>query len=150
MIKKYAILLLSLMLLFACSVEDDQLILDADYLHVADVLQYCQGSCSNALDWEGNNIHLKGFIPDIENDSVVNDYFGQSRFFLLDERNGMFLEVRVVDDRDAIFEIIFSLGKQDRLFIKGLAESIIVNEGNDCQKGVVIELEQADNIQINL
>jgi hypothetical protein len=144
------LVLLILLFASACAPEEDSLVLNKEYLHVADVLQYCQGTCTGELDWENNAILTMGHVIDIENDSTRMDYYEQSRFFLLDVRNGMFLEVRVPEERDAVFEILFSVGKQDRVYIDGIAASIIVNEGNDCQKGVVIELSKAENIQVNL
>ena len=136
--------------LTACSVSDTELVLDKDYLHVADVQQYCQGSCTETLDWEGSRVLVKGHVRDVENDSITSDYYENSRFYLLDVRNGMFMEIRVTDNRDAIFGIIFSLGKQDRIHLNGTAASVVVNEGNECRKGVIVELDQVEDIQINL
>lgn len=139
-----------LLVLISCSKENEPLELNEDYLHVADVMEYCQGSCTDVLEWEGSEILLKGHIPDVENDSVVMEYYNSSRFYLSDIRNGMFMEVRVMQDKDAIFEILFSLGKQDMCFIMGTTESVIVNEGNECMKGVVVEIVKSENIIINL
>lgn len=145
---KYLVIF-GLMLLYACSVEDDQLVLDTDYLHVADVLQYCQGSCSGTLDWEGSEILLQGHVPDVTNDSILNDYYNRSRFYLSDIRNGMFMEIRVEGDQDAIFQFLSGVGKQDQVYIRGQAESVILNEGDECLKGVIVELDNVMDISLN-
>lgn len=148
-LKKIGLLFSGILLFVSCNKENEQLVLNADYLQVADVLEYCQGSCSEMLDWEGSEILLKGHVPDVTNDSIMQDYYDQSRFYLLDVRNGMFMEIRVEDDRDAIFQFLSSLGKQDRIYIRGQASSVIVNEGNECHKGVVVEVNNKLNISLN-
>lgn len=135
---------------FSCTKESTELVLNQDYLPVADVLEYCQGSCDMLLGWEGTETVVKGHIPDISNDSSLQDYISNQRFYLSDIRNGMFMEIRIKGDEDAIFGILDMIGKQDMVFIRGTAEPVIVNEGNECLKGVVIELDQSTNIQINL
>lgn len=147
----YTLTLFAIVLILSgCTKEDAPIVLNEDYLQVADALQYCQGSCTETLLWEGNEILLKGHIPNIEDDSVMQDYYAGSRFYLSDIRNGMFLEVRVEGEKDAVFEILYTVSKQDMVFIRGTAESLIVNEGNECLKGLIIELVLSEDIKINL
>lgn len=134
----------------SCSKLDETLVLNEDYLSVADALEYCQGNCNQVMDWEDSEILVSGNIPDVTNDSIMMNYFEKSRFYLADIRNGMFIEILVEDDKDAIFEKISNLDKKDKVYIKGTTSSVIVSEGDDCQKGVVINLVHSDNININL
>jgi len=143
-------LLILFQLFFSCAKQDENLVLNEEFLFVADVLEYCQGACKDLLDWENNEILVKGHVRDVKNDSVMLVYFEEGRFFLSDVRNGMFMEIRVEEDKDAIFEVLFGIQKNDMVFIRGIAESVIVNEGNECTKGVIIELTKSDNININL
>lgn len=146
---KHITLFVLLLMASSCSKENEQLVLNSDYLYVADVLEYCQGSCNVQLDWEGSEVLVQGHVMDVENDSIMQDYMSNSRFYFSDIRNGMFMEIRVTGDEAAIFAFLENIGKQDRLFIRGTAESVIVNEGTECMKGVIIELFQAANIQLN-
>jgi len=142
-------LLILFQLLLSCTKQDENLILNEDFLFVADVLEYCQGPCSEFLNWENNEILVKGYIPNVANDSIVQEYYDQGRFYFSDIRNGMFMEIRVKEDTDAIFEILNEIQKKDMVFIRGIAESVIVNEGNECTKGVIIELTKSENINTN-
>lgn len=134
----------------SCSKTEDQLFLDQDYHHVADVLEYCQGACDEQLVWENSAVLISGYIPDITNDSIFEDYIEQERFYLSDIRNGMFMEVRIENDLEAIAETLSAIQKLDKVYLKGVTLSIIVNEGNECAKGVFISLSNATDIQLNL
>lgn len=136
--------------LLACSKLDEHLVLDKTYLFVADVLEFCQGGCNEKLDWESSTILIKGMVMDAGDDAAMLRNYQDDRFYISDIRNGMFMEVRVIGDKDEIFEILYGLNKKDMIFIEGTAESVIVNEGNECMKGVIIELAHPENIKINL
>lgn len=137
-------------LLPACEELQEPLVLDEDYLQVADVLENCQGSCQGSLSWENSPVWIQGFVPDVENDSILNEYQNDARFYLTDIRNGMFLDIRVEGDVDAIFQFLSGVTKNDRFFIRGVAESIIANQGSECTKGVVVVLSDVSNLDINL
>ena len=144
------IVLAMMLVIVSCSKQDDDLSLDSDYLPVSDVLEYCQGDCGDLLEWEGSEIRVKGHIPDVEDEEAMNAAYAAGRFYLHDIRNGMFIEIRTGSDKDAIFLFMNSLSKQDEVYIRGVAESVIVNEGNKCIKGVVLVLNSSQDIDINL
>ena len=147
----YLFLMIGCMSLFvSCEKQDENLVLDAGYLNVADVLEYCQGSCDGTLAWEGNEVLIKGNIPDIENEAVMLSYFQEGRYYLHDIRNGMFIEIRIAGDDDAIFQLLSGHEKLDKIYVTGTLEPVIVNHDNECTKGVVIILDDARHIKINL
>jgi hypothetical protein len=131
---------------FACGEKQEMLILNKDYLTVADLLEYCQGSCDETSTWENQTVLVKGHVMDIESDSVINEYYEDSRFYLQDIRNGMYMEVRVQDNKEAIFNIIRSGKKTDLFYIEGTAAAVIANNDGECNKGVVVLLNQPGNI----
>jgi hypothetical protein len=137
-------------LVTACDTLEEPLVLDQDYLHVADVLEFCQGPCQGTLAWENNNVLVKGYIPEVENDSILNEDKNNARFYLTDIRNGMFIEIRVDGDVDAVFQFLFGINKTDRLYIRGKAESILANQGSECIKGVIVQLSDVANMEVNL
>ena len=59
---------------FSCAKQQDDLVLNANHLFVADVLEYCQGSCSGQLVWEGAEILVKGHLRDAGSDAVMLEY----------------------------------------------------------------------------
>lgn len=139
-----------LAILTGCAKQQEDLDLDGAYLHVADVLRYCQGSCDVQLEWEGKEILVTGHITDAGDPATMLQYFEEGRFYLHDIRNGMFMEVRISGDKEAIFAFLSGIGKADDIYIRGTSEPVIVNDGNNCQKGVVIILNSAQNIISNL
>ena len=136
--------------MLSCSVPDEDLALDRYYLPVTDALQYCQGDCEELLEWEGSELRVKGHIPDVEDEAAMNQAYTSARFYLHDIRNGMFMEIRTGSDKDAIFEYLGGLSKQDEVYIRGVAESVIVNEGDGCLKGLVMVINSVQDIEINL
>ena len=80
---------------------------------------------------------------------AVRTIYQKQLFYLHDIRNGMFLEVRVEGDLDAIFAFLAGLIRTDQVFIQGTTKSVIVNEGNECMKGVVIQIDNVEHIQTN-
>ena len=134
---------------FSCTKMQDDLELDAGYLHAADVLEYCQGNCNELLEWEGADILVKGYVPDVADDAAMQASYQKQLFYLHDIRNGMFLEVRIEGDLDAIFAFLAGLIKTDQVFIQGTTKSVIVNEGDECMKGVVILIDNVEHIKIN-
>ncbi len=139
-------ILLFAAVLSGCSKKEDLLKLDENYLTVADLLQYCQGSCDETLDWENKTALVTGHVRDIESDSVKDQYYADSMLFLMDIRNGMFMEIRVTDNKDPIFEKIWNAEKRDVFYIKGTAKPIIAIDVDECSKGVVLLLDHPDNI----
>ncbi|MBN2172947.1 MAG: hypothetical protein JW731_02365 [Bacteroidales bacterium] len=135
-----------LFLLFACEKEQETIILDKQYLTVADLLEYCKGSCDVIQSWENQTALVKGHIMDFDSDSVIQEYYNKSRFYLQDIRNGMYMEVRVQDSKEAIFNIIMSGKKTDLFYIEGTATAVIANNDGECHKGVVVLLDQPNNI----
>jgi hypothetical protein len=134
----------------ACDKLEEPLVLDEVYLQVADVLEHCQGPCQGSLPWENNTVLVKGYFPEVENDSILNEDKNKARFYLTDIRNGMFIEIRVDGDVDAVFQFLSGIMKKDRLYIRGMTESIIANQGSECTKGVIVVLSDVSDLAINL
>ena len=140
------LVLLLVIIISACNKEQEPIIMNADYMTVADVFQYCQGSCDNTYDWENSPLLVIGYILNFSNDSIRQDYYSQSKFYLQDIRNGMFIEIRIDDNKDPIFEKIWSANHKNLFFIKGTAEPVIADNNGDCIKGVVVSLVHPNNI----
>ncbi len=140
------IILILTLTVFGCSKQQESLILDKDYLTVSDLLQYCQGSCDELLEWENKDALVKGHIISIGVDSIMNNYYDDSRLFLLDIRNGKFMEVRIIENKDPIFEKIRIASKKNLFYIKGETESIIALTDSECVKGVVLKLSHPNDI----
>lgn len=147
--KKLAYLFILCLLFFSCNKEDEHIDLSADYLSVSDVLEYCQGSCEITYNWENSKALVKGHVMNIQNDSVFVDYFNNSRIYLEDIRNGLFMEIRITNQKDEIFEILSQVQKQDMVYIQGKTISISIIDDNSCTKGVYIELSESYHILIN-
>jgi len=142
-------LIAGFILLGSCSKKEESIDLSGKYHYVADVLQYCKGSCDETNSWENSPVWVKGYISNLGNESVMNTYYEESRFYLNDIRNGMFMYINVVSDKDDIFNKIRKGTKTDRFYIRGVAKPIVALEENSCIKGVVIELSSDENLQIN-
>lgn len=140
------LILLLVIILSACTKEQESVILDSDFLTVADVFQYCQGSCDKTYDWENSALLVKGYILNFNNDSIRLDYYSKSKFYLQDIRNGMYIEVRVDENKDPVFEKIWPADNKNLFFIKGTAEPLTATSNGDCTKGVVVSLIHPDNI----
>lgn len=138
--------ILLVIIISACTKEQEPIVLDADYLTVADVFQYCQGSCDRTYDWESSPILVEGYILNFNNDSIRLDYYSKSKFYLQDIRNGMYIEVRVDENKDPIFEKIWPANHKNLFYIKGTAEPVIATSVGECNKGVVVSLVHPDNI----
>lgn len=150
--KTYPILFLLLMVFIqiSCEKTDESGFLDNPYHHVADVKEYCNGACETLYDWENADIGIKGHIRGINNTETMNQYRTSAHFFLEDVRNGMFAEIKVKDNIDIIFDTLMVLQKNDQLFIKGIARSILATDGTKCKKGVFIDLCELENIKLNI
>ena len=144
--KKYLIISLLILLGFSCSKDQDVLILDSEYLSVSDLLQYCQGSCNQTYHWEYNPAMVMGHIKDIGNVNTMQNYYENNRFFLFDIRTGINMEIKISDDKDAIFDMINTGIKTDLFYIKGIAEPLTAFTGDGCTKGMVLNLNQHENI----
>jgi len=148
-LKQIVIKLLVLLFVFytsACNKEQDPLTLDDDFMTVADVFQYCQGNCDIVYDWENSDVLVQGYILNFSNDSIRQDYYSNSKFYLQDIRNGMFIEVRIDENKDPIFEKIWPADQKSHFYIKGTTEPVIASNDGDCTKGVVVSLVHPDNI----
>ncbi len=132
--------------LLSCHKEQQTIILDQDFLQVADILHYCQGSCSDTEDWENAEVLISGHIIGIENDSTKNEYLLTGKFYLLDIRNGMYLEVNITENKDPIFEKIWNAKKTDEFQIKGRLNAVYAFDNEKCVKGVNVLLNHSDNI----
>ena len=113
---------------------------------VADVYQYCQGTCDTIYGWENSDVLVQGYILNFSNDSIRQDYYSNSKFYLQDIRNGMFIEIRIDENRDAVFEKIWPADHKSQFFIKGTTEPVIAFSDDDCTKGVVVSLVHPDHI----
>ena len=134
---------------YSCKKEQASLELAKDYLFVADIQQYCQGNCNETSDWEMKAILAKGHVMGIENDSLMQDYYNNMHFYLKDIRNGIFIEIRIKGDKAGIFSKLYAGQKTDMLFLKGKAEAVTATSGEDCTKGVVIDLFGANDIHFD-
>lgn len=134
--------------MIACSKEEQTLVLDEDFLEVADLLQYCQGSCNETLDWEGKPAWVKGYILNFSNDSIKDEYYADSSFLLQDIRNGMSIEIRVEENKDPVFAKIWPADHKNLFFIKGTAKAVIATNSGECTKGVVLSLTNPEDINI--
>lgn len=143
------LLLVVLIASYSCKKEQASLELAKDYLYVADIQQYCQGNCNETSDWEMQTILAKGHVMGVENDSLMQDYYDNSLFYLNDIRNGVFIEIRIKGDKAGIFSKLYAAKKTDMLFLKGKAEAVTATSGGDCTKGVVIDLFSANDIHFN-
>jgi hypothetical protein len=137
-----------LLFFFFCSCQKDQqpLVFDQDYLKIADILHYCQGSCDETQDWENKEALVTGNIMDVENDSIKNEYLTKGKFYLLDIRNGMFMEIEITENKDPIFEKIWNARKTDEFLIKGTLNPIYATDDEGCNKGVNLLLNHPDDI----
>jgi len=138
--------LFSILFVSSCQKEQQPMIFDEDYLKVADILHYCQGSCDETFDWENKETVVLGHIMDIDNDSIKNEYLLKSKFYLLDVRNGMFMEVSITENKDPIFEKIWNAKKTDEFLIKGTLNAVYALDNDECFKGVNLLLNHPDNI----
>jgi len=145
MVFKLLVLLL-VITLNACNKEQEPVILDSNFMTVADVFQYCQGACDKTYDWENSPVLVKGHILNFNNDSIRLDYYAKSKFYLQDIRNGMYIEIRIDENKDPIFEKIWPADHKNLFFIRGTAESVTATSNGDCTKGVVVSLSHPDNI----
>jgi hypothetical protein len=142
----HLVFFLSTLVLISCQKEQPAIILDQDYLQVADILHYCQGSCDEIQDWENSETLVTGHIIGIENDSTKNEYLSKGTFYLLDIRNGMYLEVRITEYKEQIFEKIWNAKKTAVFQIKGMLNAVYAFDNDSCIKGVNILLDHPDNI----
>ena len=143
------ILIVGFLLMVSCSKKEDAIDLSANYLQVADIIHYCSGSCDETDAWENSQVWVKGNIRDLDNETVMNSYFDQSRFYLEDIRNGFYIDIRIVSSKDEIFDKILKARKTDRFYIKGTAVAIFAYEDDKCSKGVIIELSSETDLTIN-
>lgn len=137
---------LFLIVFSSCNKEQQPLILDQEYQSVADLLQYCQGSCGETYAWENEGVLVKGYILNFDEDSIKTDYYNKGKFFLQDIRNGMFMEIRVTVNKDPVFEKIWPADNKDIFYIKGTAVPVTASDDGQCTKGVVISLVHPDDI----
>jgi len=140
------IIFLCLLVILACSKNQEALNLQESYMTVADMLEYCQGSCDEALSWENQTALVQGHIMSIESDSAMNENFIESRFYLQDIRNGMFMEVNIEDNKEDIFNVIGTGSKTSLFYIQGTTKAIIATENKECRKGVVLLLSDPNYI----
>lgn len=149
-ISKYMVIgllvLLAVSFLGACNKEQQPVILDADFMTVADVFQYCQGACDIIYDWENSDVLVQGYILNFSNDSIRQDYYLNSKFYLQDIRNGIFIEIRIDENQDAVFEKIWPADHKNQFFIRGATLPVTASSDGDCTKGVVVSLVHPDNI----
>lgn len=138
-----------LLITIGCSKKEEMIDLEAGYHFVADLVQYCQGTCGEVESWEDNQAWVKGNIRDIDSETTLTNYYNEDRFYLEDIRNGMFMEVRIMLHKDEIFNEIRKAGKKDRFFIKGKVVPVYAYEGDNCKKGMVMELYSHEDLQIN-
>lgn len=133
----------------SCEKMDESGFLDVSYHQVTDVKQYCQGICEDSFDWENHEIGIMGYIPDIENDATLEEYKSGSHIFLSDIRNGIIVDIKIQEGLNEIFDTLYTLQKTDKLYIQGIARSVMASDGQNCEKGVFIDLYGIENVKIN-
>jgi hypothetical protein len=149
-LKKINIILV-LTLFFAgqsCNKQEIVLDLEEEYYTVSDITRYCTGSCDETSDWENKQALVKGYAKGVGNDSLMQEFYNRNLFYIEDIRNGLFMEVRITDDKDAIFNKLNAVRKTDMLYIKGTAIPVIAYEGDNCTKGMVLSIDNAGAISI--
>ena len=63
-----------------------------------------------------------------------------------DIRNGMYIEVRIDENKDPIFEKIWPADNKNQFYIKGTAVAVTATNNGDCIKGVIVSLIHPDDI----
>jgi hypothetical protein len=143
------ILILTLLLFGqSCNKGEDMLVLDQEYFTVSDITIYCTGSCDETSGWENKPALVKGYAKGVENDSLMQEFYNKELFYLEDIRTGLFMEIRITDDKDAIFNKLNSVRKTDMLYIKGIALPVVAYDGDDCTKGMVLSVDNTGAISI--
>lgn len=149
-----SILLFSIIVLllihFSCSKKEEILDLDADYLTVTDVMEYCERECDEELDLIGEPVRVKGHLKrSLYNKFIYNQFYNKVVFFLEDIRNAKVLTIQIMNDSinisnklDNVFdEMIYLNGRV------GYGYDVTSNKG--CDKDLFIELFNANDIKIN-
>lgn len=145
----YIITGLFILFTFSCSKDEQPLKLDSEYFSVSDLLQYCQGSCNDTHDWEQNPAWVKGHIVDVQDTNTIHNYYDNDRFFLMDIRTGINMEIKISDDKDAIFNVISAGIKTDIFYMKGKAEPLTAITEDGCTKGMRLSINNDMDISIN-
>ncbi len=143
--------ILLFVLLFAtlsCNKGDETLVLDEEYLSVSDISRYCTGSCDVVSDWENRTALVKGYIKGAENDSLMQEFYNKSLFYLEDIRSGLSIEVRITGDRDAIFSKLNTVRKTAMIYVKGVATPVTAYDGDKCTKGMVLSIDNANSVSL--
>ncbi len=131
---------------YSCDKQEDSLVLDENYLTVSDLSRYCTASCDETGDWENKPALVKGYLKGAGNDSLMQEFYNKELFYLEDIRTGLFLEIRITNDRDAIFNKLYSAQKTDMLYVKGTATPVEAYDGDQCTKGMVLTIDNAGNV----
>ena len=102
-VAKSILLLLSIITLlqihYSCSTNKEIIDLDADYLTVIDVLEYCKRECHEELDLKGESVKIKGYIKRRPYDT--NFYYVELNrllFNLEDFRNKKNIRIQIMSD----------------------------------------------------
>jgi len=132
----------------SCNKNEETLILDSVYFNVSDLSQYCSGSCDEIYDWENKPALVKGYVKGVENDSLMQEFYSKSLFYLEDIRTGVFIEIRITDDKDAIFGKLYSIQKTDMIYMKGVATPVISDGEGGCIKGMFLLIDSAGSISV--
>ena len=93
-------IILSLQIHFSCSKKEEIIDLDADYLTVTDVMEYCKRDCDEELDLIGESVKVKGYLKrsSYNNKFIYNQYYNKVVFFLKDIRNAKVLTIQIMND----------------------------------------------------
>lgn len=146
----HSILVICLYFTFSCTKDQQLLILNKNYIWVADFVNYCQGPCEEITSWENQEAKVKGYVMGLGNTEEMDNYFEKSEFYLQDIRNGMFMIVKVTNNKETIFAKINLAKKTDLFKVTGIAEPVIASGQDECSKGVVLTINNFDNITIEI
>lgn len=144
-------IILSLQNFFSCSKNEEIIDLDADYLTVTDVMEYCKRECHEELDLIGESVKVKGYIKQRTYDT--NFYYVELNrllFNLEDFRNKKDIRIQIMSDSINIMKKLEKVSYNEVVYLNGkVSYGFDLPTNNLCYMDLFIELFNADDIKIN-
>ncbi len=144
-------IILSLQIHFSCSKKEEIIDLDADYLTVTDVMEYCKRDCDEELDLIGESVKVKGYLKrsSYNNKFIYNQYYNKVVFFLKDIRNAKVLTIQIMNDSTNISNKLYNVFNE-MIYLNGkVGYGYDATSNKGCDKDLFIEIFNADDIKIN-
>ena len=144
-------IILSLQILFSCSKNEEIIDLDADYLTVTDVMEYCERECNEELDLIGKSVKVKGHLKrsSYNNKFIYNIFYNRVVFHLEDFRNAKSLTIQIMNDSMNISNKLNNVFNE-MIYLNGkVSYGFNASSNKGCDKDLFIELFNADDIKIN-